>query len=55
MMQTIAKSRKEEQQKIEARDRDVATKMLKLAQWKKELHDKINKKTTDMQAAKVYY
>lgn len=53
MMETAEKRRKEEQQKIEQRDKEVAAKYVKLAQWKKELLDKIAKKTSEANAAKV--
>lgn len=53
MMETAAKNRKEQQQKIEQRDRDIAAKYAKLDQWKKELLDKIAKKTAEANAAKV--
>ena len=52
-METAEKRRKEEQQKIEQRDKEVAAKYVKLAQWKKELLDKIAKKTSEANAAKV--
>lgn len=52
MMQMAAEKRKAQQLKIETREKEVAAKFDKLAQWKKELKDKINKKTADAQAAK---
>ncbi|XP_075972369.1 growth arrest and DNA damage-inducible proteins-interacting protein CRIF [Anticarsia gemmatalis] len=52
MMEQAARMRKEEQGKIEQRDREVATKYAKLAQWKKDLEDKIAKKTAEANAAK---
>lgn len=55
MMKTAAKNRKEEQMKILERDREVSAKFAKLAQWQKELDDKLAKKTADAQAAKVYF
>lgn len=53
MMETAAQKRKEEQHKIEQREKEVEAKFLKLDQWKKELNDKIQKKAKDTQAAKV--
>lgn len=53
MMESAAEKRKEEQQKIEQREKEVEAKFLKLEQWKKELNDKIEKKARDVQAAKV--
>lgn len=50
-----AEKRKAQQLKIETREKEVAAKFDKLAQWKKELKDKINKKTADAQTAKVIY
>uniref|UniRef100_A0A2A4JWT0 Large ribosomal subunit protein mL64 n=1 Tax=Heliothis virescens TaxID=7102 RepID=A0A2A4JWT0_HELVI len=52
MMETAAQNRREQQEKIEQRDRDIAAKFAKLAQWKKDLHDKIAKKTAEANAAK---
>lgn len=53
MMETAAQKRKEEQQRIEQREKEVEAKFAKLEQWKKELNDKIEKKTRDIQVAKV--
>ncbi|XP_026747473.1 growth arrest and DNA damage-inducible proteins-interacting protein 1 [Trichoplusia ni] len=52
MMESAARQRKEEREKIEKRDRDVAAKFAKLEQWKKELNDKLAKKTAEVSAAK---
>ncbi|KAF9416274.1 hypothetical protein HW555_006348 [Spodoptera exigua] len=52
MMETAAKNRKEQEEKIQQRDRDVAAKYAKLDQWKKDLLDKIAKKTAEVNAAK---
>ncbi|CAD0198633.1 unnamed protein product [Chrysodeixis includens] len=52
MMVSAAQKRKEENERIEKRDRDVAAKFAKLDQWKKELHDKLAKKTAEVSAAK---
>lgn len=53
MIDTTVQNRKEEQQKIEQREKEVEAKFLKLEQWKKELNDKIQKKARDVQTAKV--
>lgn len=53
MMETAAQRKQKEQEKILERDREVAAKFAKLGQWKKELDDKLAKKTADMLAAKV--
>lgn len=53
MMETAAQKRREEQQKIEQREKEIEAKFVKLEQWKKELNDKIEKKARDAQAAKV--
>jgi DNA-binding transcriptional MerR regulator len=53
MMDTAANKRQEAQKKIEMREADVAAKFAKLDQWKKELNDRINKKTAEANAAKV--
>lgn len=55
MMESAARQRKEEREKIEKRDRDIAAKFAKLEQWKKELNDKLAKKTAEVSAAKVRY
>ncbi|XP_047023031.1 growth arrest and DNA damage-inducible proteins-interacting protein 1 [Helicoverpa zea] len=52
MMETAARNRKEQQEKIEQRDREVAARFAKLGQWMKELNDKIAKKTAETNAAK---
>lgn len=52
MMETAAKRRQEEKETILKRDRDIAAKVAKLDQWKKELNDKIAKKAAEVQAAK---
>ncbi|CAH0669330.1 unnamed protein product [Spodoptera exigua] len=52
MMETAAKNRKEQEERIQQRDRDVAAKYAKLDQWKKDLLDKIAKKTAEVNAAK---
>ncbi|KAJ2950411.1 hypothetical protein O0L34_g8653 [Tuta absoluta] len=52
MMETVAQRKKEEQQKIELREKEVAAKFEKLEQWKKELQDRIAKKESDAKAAK---
>lgn len=54
MMENAAKNRREEQIKTLERDRDIAAKFAKLAQWNKELDDKLSKKTADAQRAKVF-
>lgn len=53
MIDAAAVRRKEEQARIEERDKEVAAKFHKLDQWKKELNAKIAKKTAEVQAAKV--
>lgn len=53
MIETAAKRRKEQQQKIERRDKEIAAKFAKLAQWKQDLLDKVAKKTAEANAAKV--
>ncbi|CAH2063172.1 unnamed protein product, partial [Iphiclides podalirius] len=53
MMETAAQRRKEEQVRIEQRDKDVAAKFQKLEQWKNELNAKLAKKEADVQAAKL--
>lgn len=53
-MDTAAKTRQEQQQKILQRDNDIAVKFAKLEQWKKELADKVAKKTAEANAAKVH-
>lgn len=55
MMDQAAMRQKEEQQKILKRDNEVAAKFAKLEQWKKELNDKIAKKTAEANAAKVVF
>lgn len=52
LMEQAAANRKAEETMIEQRDRDVAAKFAKLEQWKKELNDKIAKKTAEANAAK---
>ncbi|CAB3235685.1 unnamed protein product [Arctia plantaginis] len=52
MMEQAAQKRREEELKIEQRDREVATKHAKLETWKKELNDKIAKKLSEANAAK---
>ncbi|XP_013140672.1 PREDICTED: growth arrest and DNA damage-inducible proteins-interacting protein 1 [Papilio polytes] len=53
MIDAAAVRRKEEQARIEERDKEVAAKFHKLDQWKKELNAKIAKKTAEVQAAKL--
>ncbi|XP_049865638.1 growth arrest and DNA damage-inducible proteins-interacting protein 1 [Pectinophora gossypiella] len=52
MMASAAQKRKEAQLQIEQREKDVAAKYAKLAQWKKDLQDKIAKKEYEARAAK---
>ncbi|CAH2260505.1 growth arrest and DNA damage-inducible proteins-interacting protein 1 [Pararge aegeria] len=52
VMDAAAEKRREEQLRIEQRDIEVATKVAKLEQWKKELNDKVAKKAAEVQAAK---
>ncbi|XP_059059490.1 large ribosomal subunit protein mL64 [Achroia grisella] len=53
MMVTAAQKRREEQLKIEQREKDIATKFEKLEQWKKDLNDKLAKKIAEVEAAKA--
>ncbi|XP_068627940.1 large ribosomal subunit protein mL64 [Battus philenor] len=53
MMDAAAVKRKEEQLKIEQREKEVAAKFAKLEQWKNELNAKVAKKAAEIQAAKV--
>ncbi|CAK1578833.1 unnamed protein product [Parnassius mnemosyne] len=53
MMDAAAQRKKEEQLKIEQREKEIAAKFEKLEQWKKELNQKIAKKTAEAQAAKM--
>ncbi|XP_026748142.2 growth arrest and DNA damage-inducible proteins-interacting protein 1 [Galleria mellonella] len=52
MIETATQKRKEEQLKIEQREKELAIKYEKLDQWKKELKDKLAKKVAEAQAAK---
>ncbi|XP_023948687.2 growth arrest and DNA damage-inducible proteins-interacting protein 1 [Bicyclus anynana] len=52
VMDATAEKRREEQLRIEQRDIEVATKVAKLEQWKKELNDKVAKKAAEVLAAK---
>ncbi|CAH0396990.1 unnamed protein product [Chilo suppressalis] len=51
-MDAAAQKRLEEKNKIEQREIEIATKFAKLAQWKKELNDKIAKKAAEVELAK---
>lgn len=53
VMDAAAVKRREEQLRREQRDMEVAAKVAKLEQWKKELNDKIAKKAAEVEAAKV--
>lgn len=53
MMDAAAQKKREEQEVIEKREKDLAAKFAKVAIWKKELKDKLNKKVAEAQAAKV--
>lgn len=53
MMDAAAQKKREEQEVIEKREKDLAAKFAKVAIWKKELNDKLNKKVAEAQAAKV--
>ncbi|OWR44849.1 hypothetical protein KGM_211908 [Danaus plexippus plexippus] len=52
MMETAAENRRQENLKIEQREKDIAVKFAKLDQWKRELNLKIAKKAAEVQAAK---
>ncbi|XP_045492068.1 growth arrest and DNA damage-inducible proteins-interacting protein 1 [Colias croceus] len=52
MMETAAQRKREQQLRIEQRDKDVAAKFAKLDQMKKELNDKMAKKAAEVEAAK---
>lgn len=52
-MDQAAERRREEELKIQQRDKEVAAKYVKLEAWKKELSDKIAKKLADANTAKV--
>ncbi|KAL0839904.1 hypothetical protein ABMA28_016523 [Loxostege sticticalis] len=52
MMDAAAQKKREEQEVIEKREKDLAAKFAKVAIWKKELNDKLNKKVAEAQAAK---
>lgn len=52
-MDAAAQKKREEQEVIEKREKDLAAKFAKVAIWKKELNDKLNKKVAEAQAAKV--
>ncbi|KAJ8727206.1 hypothetical protein PYW08_015603 [Mythimna loreyi] len=52
MIEMAEKRRKEQEQKIQQRDREVAAKFAKLEQWKKDLLDKVAKKAAEASAAK---
>ncbi|XP_022122642.2 growth arrest and DNA damage-inducible proteins-interacting protein 1 [Pieris rapae] len=53
MIATAAQKRREEQLKIQQRDNEIATKFAKLDQWKKELQEKMAKKSAEVEAAKI--
>lgn len=54
MMETTRQKRLAEEEKILKRDQEIVAKMAKLEMWKKELRNKVAKKTAEAQAAKVY-
>lgn len=53
MMDVVSQKRTAARLRIENREKDIAAKFAKLEQWKKDLNDKINKKTAEAEAAKV--
>ncbi|XP_061706476.1 large ribosomal subunit protein mL64 [Cydia pomonella] len=53
MMETAAQKRIEERLQIEKRENEIAAKMEKLAQWKKDLKNKTAKKIAEAEAAKA--
>ncbi|XP_012547427.1 large ribosomal subunit protein mL64 [Bombyx mori] len=52
MMETTRQKRLAEEEKILKRDQEIVAKMAKLEMWKKELRNKVAKKTAEAQAAK---